>query len=201
MRAGFVLALLVVLSVQGQEPTPTCNMCPGTYIPNSEIQAYVKRAIANQLTDQQIRQVDIGKANVGVAVVYRGRIDNPKAVVAEHDLVSEVYHVIDGSGTLVLGPDLIDKQRRPATENTVRLLNGPGNNAAAIRNGVAYQLNPGDAVIIPAGTGHQFTKIDDHITYLMVRIDPDKITPHKTEADSQADLQTDGRTTSSPVRR
>jgi mannose-6-phosphate isomerase-like protein (cupin superfamily) len=201
VKAGFLLAALAVLSLQGQEPVPSCNMCPGTYISNSEIQAYVKRGIANQLTDQQIRQVDIGKANVGVAVVYRGRIDNPKAVVAEHDLVSEVYHVIDGSGTLVLGPDLIDKQRRPATENTVRLLNGPGHNAAAIRNGIAYELKAGDAVIIPAGTGHQFTKIDDHITYLMVRIDPDKVTPHKTEADSKADLLTDGRATSSPIRR
>ena len=200
MKIGLLLAL-VVLSVQGQEPAPTCNMCPGTYIPNSEIQAYVKRAIANQLTDQQIRQVDIGKANVAVAVVYRGRIDNPKAPVAEHDLVSEVYHVIDGSGTLVLGPDLIGKQRRPATENTVRLLNGPGNNAAGIRNGVAYELKAGDAVIIPAGTGHQFTKIDDHITYLMVRFDPDKIVGVKSEADSKADLLTDGRATSSPIRR
>src|SRR5688572_31368339 len=100
MKAGLVLVFVALLA-QGQEPAPSCNMCPGTYIPNSEIQAYVKRGIANQLTDQQIRQVDIGKANVGVAVVYRGRIDNPKAVVAEHDLVSEVYHVIDGSGTLV----------------------------------------------------------------------------------------------------
>jgi mannose-6-phosphate isomerase-like protein (cupin superfamily) len=197
---AIVFASVMLLS-QGDGPAPTCTMCPGTYIPNSEIQAYVKRAIANQLTDQQVRQVDIGKANVGVAVVYRGRIDNPKATVAEHDLVSEVYHVIDGSATLVLGPDLIDKQRRPATENTVRLLNGPGHNAAAIRNGMTYELKPGDAVVIPAGTGHQFTKIDDHITYLMVRIDPDKVTPHKTEADSKADLLTDGRATSSPVRK
>jgi mannose-6-phosphate isomerase-like protein (cupin superfamily) len=170
-------------------------MCPGTYIPNSEIQAYVKRAIANQLTDQQVRQVDIGKANVGVAVVYRGRINNPNANVAEHDLVSEVYHVIDGEATLVLGPDLIGKERRPSTETTVRLLNGPGNNARAIRNGVTHQLRAGDVVVIPAGTGHQFTRIDDHITYLMVRVDPDKVTPHKTEADSKADLQTDGRAT------
>jgi len=29
----------------------------------------------------------------------------------------------------------------------------------------------------------------------MIRIDPDKVTPHKTEADSKADLQTDGRAT------
>jgi mannose-6-phosphate isomerase-like protein (cupin superfamily) len=190
-------AVLGVIAVSGQEREyePTCRMCPGTYVPNTEIQAYVKRAIANQLTDQQIRQVDIGKANVGVAVVHRGRIDNPNATVAEHDLVSEVYHVIDGSATLVLGADLIGKQRRPATETTVRLLNGPGNNAKAIRNGVTYELKAGDVVIIPAGTGHQFTKIDDHITYLMVRVDPDKVTPHKTEADSKADLRTDGRAT------
>lgn len=193
--AGGILCTVLVLAAQQTEYEPTCKMCPGTYIPNSEVQAYVKRAIANQLTDQQIRQVDIGKANVGVAVVYRGKINNPNAVVAEHDLVSEVYHVIDGEATLVLGPDLVGKERRPANETTVRLLNGPGNNAKAIRNGVTHQLKAGDVVIIPAGTGHQFTRIDDHITYLMVRVDPDKITPHKTEADSKADLLTDGRAT------
>ena len=76
------------------------------------------------------------------------------------------------------------------------LLNGPGQDAKEIRNGASYELKKGDVVIIPAGTGHQFTRIDDHITYLMVRVDPDKVTPLKTEADSHADLKTDGRTTS-----
>ena len=193
---GAMVFALVVLSAQEKEYAPSCKMCPGTHVPNAEIQAYVKRAITNKLTDQQIRQVDIGKANVGIAVVYRGKIDNPQATVAEHDLVSEVYHVIDGSATLVLGPDLVGKERRPAAETTVRLLNGPGNNSKAIRNGVAYEIKQGDVVVIPAGTGHQFTKIDDHVTYVMVRVDPDKVTPHKSEADSKADLLTDGRTTS-----
>jgi len=195
LGVGVILLARVVLLAQEKEYAPSCTMCPGTHIPNAEIQAYVKRAITNKLTDQQIRQVDIGKVNVGVAVVYRGPINNPQATVAEHDLVSEVYHVIDGAATLVLGPDLVGKERRPSTQTTVRLLNGPGNNAKAIRNGVSYELRPGDAVVIPAGTGHQFTRIDDHITYLMVRVDPDKITPHKTEADSKADLLTDGRGT------
>src|SRR2546426_348309 len=93
------------------------------------------------------------------------------------------------------GPDLTGKERRPSTEPPVRLLNGPGNNSKGIRNGVAHELKAGDVVVIPAGTGHQFTKIDDHISYLMVRVDPDKVTPHKTEADSKADLLTDGRGT------
>jgi mannose-6-phosphate isomerase-like protein (cupin superfamily) len=168
---------------------PTCKMCPGTYIPNTEIMAYVKRAMQYGLTDQQIRQVDIGKANVGIGVVYRGKLDKPAPQsVAEHDLVSEVYHIISGSATLMLGPDITDMKRRPADLQTVRLFNGPGNNGATIRNGTSVDLKVGDVVIIPAGTGHWFTKIDDHIYYLMVRFDPDKVTPHKTEADSKAYL-------------
>jgi mannose-6-phosphate isomerase-like protein (cupin superfamily) len=185
-----VLAILFSLSpLSAQDQKPTCNNCPGTYIPNEELQAYVQRAIANRLTDQQIRAVDAGKANIDVGVVYRGKLAAPAPdSVAEHDQVSEVYHIIDGSATLVTGPDLVGEKRRPADSEAVKLLNGPGNNAASIRNGVSHQLKPGDVVIIPAGTGHWFTKIDDHITYLMVRIDPDKITPHKDEAASKAYL-------------
>jgi mannose-6-phosphate isomerase-like protein (cupin superfamily) len=160
---------------------------------NQELQAYVQRAIANRIIDQQVRAVDVGRANVDIGVVYRSKLAAPMPdSVAEHDQVSEVYHIIDGSATLVTGPDLVGKKRRPADSETVRLLNGPGNNAASIRDGVNHELKPGDVVIIPAGTGHWFTKIDDHITYLMVRIDPDKVTPHKDEAQSKADLADSG---------
>ena len=177
----------------GNEYAPSCQMCPGYYVPRSEIEAYTKRAIANQLIDQQVRAVNIGRMNVGVGLVHRGRLTAPEANVAEHDLVSEIYHVISGQATLNLGPDLVGKVRRPETMATVRLLNGPGNGATSIRNGVSYELNAGDVVTIPAGTGHQFTKIDDHITYLMVRVDPDKVLPLKSASDSAADLKTDGR--------
>jgi hypothetical protein len=44
-------------------------------------------------------------------------------------------------------------------------------------------------LVIPAGTGHRFTKIDDEITYLMVRIDPDKVVPLMDEAASRAYLE------------
>lgn len=175
---------------QGDNPQPTCKMCPGTYIPVDELQAYTKKAITERLTDQQVRDIEIGKAHIAIGMVYRRKLDAPAPdSVAEHDLVSEVYHVIDGSATLVLGPDLVGKKRRPADLETVRLFNGPGNNSSSIRNGVAHQIKAGDVVVIPAGTGHLFAKIDDHITYLMIRIDPDKVTPLKDEAASRAYLQ------------
>lgn len=170
-------------------PQPSCKMCPGTYIPLNELQGYIKKAIAEKRIDQQVRDIDIGKAHIGIGIVYRGKLDAPGSeAVAEHDLVSEVYHIIEGTATLVLGPDIADMKRRPATSETVRMFNGPGNNGSTIRNGATYQLKAGDVVVIPAGTGHWFTKIDDHITYVMVRIDPDKVTPLRDEATSRAYL-------------
>jgi mannose-6-phosphate isomerase-like protein (cupin superfamily) len=170
-------------------PDPSCHMCEGVYIPKEEIQAYMDKAYKERKVDQQDRDIDIGKVHIALGVEHRGKLDKPgNHSVAEHDLVSEVYHVIDGSATLVLGPDLVNKQRRPADEETVRLYNGPGNNADDIKNGKTYHLKAGDVIVIPAGTGHWFTHIDDHIDYIMVRIDPDKITPTKDEAASKAYL-------------
>ena len=182
------VVVVVALAAQGNNPNPkpTCNMCPGTYIPVAELQAYTKKAIEENLLDQQVRDIEIGKAHVGIGMVHRKKIDAPaKDSVAEHDQVSEVYHIIDGTATLVLGADITNRQRRPATLQTVVQFNGPGNNGSEIRNGKTYQLKPGDVVVIPAGTGHLFTKIDDHIDYLMVRIDPDKVTPIRDEAKSK----------------
>jgi len=187
--ASLVVALVAQTRINPTDPQPTCNMCPGYYIPLSELQAYTKKAIDEKLLDQQARDIEIGKAHVGIGMVHRTRIDAPaKDSVAEHDQVSEVYHIVDGTATLVLGADITNRQRRPATLRTVVEFNGPGNNGSEIRNGVAHQLKPGDVVVIPAGTGHLFTKIDDHIDYLMVRIDPDKVTPIKSEAASKVYL-------------
>jgi mannose-6-phosphate isomerase-like protein (cupin superfamily) len=183
-------AACAVAAVMAQgDPQPTCRMCPGTYIPKSEIEAYTQKAVAEKLTDQQVRDIEIGKAHIGIGVVHRGKLASPAPEsVAEHDQVSEVYHIIDGAATLMLGPDIVGAKRRPATLETVRLFNGPGSNGSSIRSGTSYDLKAGDVVVIPAGTGHWFTKIDDHIDYLMVRIDPDKVTPLKGEADSKAYL-------------
>jgi mannose-6-phosphate isomerase-like protein (cupin superfamily) len=189
-----ILCLIVAAPASAQDkprinptdPQPTCTMCPGTYIPLAELEAYTKKAVAEKLVDQQVRDIDIGKANIGIGMVHRERLEKPKPdSVAEHDHVSEVYHVISGAATLVLGPDIVNRQRRPATMRTVVEFNGPGNNGSEVRDGIAYEIKAGDVVVIPAGTGHWFTEIKDHIDYLMIRIDPDKLTPLKSEAQSQ----------------
>ncbi len=97
-RIATLAAVALTLRLAAQDPKPTCNQCPATYVEQSEIQAYAKRAMDNHLTDQQIRSVDIGKSQLGIGVVYRGKLDQtPKNAVAEHDFISEVYHVIEGT--------------------------------------------------------------------------------------------------------
>jgi len=181
-------AAVALFAASAQDTKPSCNRCSATYISQTEIEAFLQQATGSAVSDQQIRAVDVGRSNVDVGVVYRGKLAG-NSPVAAHDLVSEVYHVIDGTATLVTGSDIVDLKRRPADDRTVRLLNGPGGNGASIRNGTTYEMKAGDVIIIPAGVGHWFTRIDDHIRYLMIRIDPDKVTPYKDQAAAQADLR------------
>jgi mannose-6-phosphate isomerase-like protein (cupin superfamily) len=192
LAAVTALALLVMGSIASNaapDPEPTCKNCPATYVSREELQEYREWGIASKTIDQQVRALDVGKLNVDVAMVYRGKLDKPAPEsVAEHDQVSEVYHIIDGTATLVTGPELVGKKRRPATNDNVRLLNGPGHGAQSIKDGVTHQLKAGDVIVIPAGTGHWFTRIDDHISYLMIRVDPDKVTPLLNASEAKAAL-------------
>jgi mannose-6-phosphate isomerase-like protein (cupin superfamily) len=188
-----LLILALALPLLAQQPAPTCAKCPGTYIPKSELDAYTAKAVQFAITDQQVRSVDVGKLQVGIGMVTRPHLEaGPirKGSVAEHEQISEVYYIIEGSGTLITGPDLINPVKRAADEKTVRLQNGPGWSADGISTPQVHQLKAGDMVVIPAGTGHLFTEIPgDHITYMMVRIDPDKVVPTKSQAQSEADLK------------
>jgi len=69
-----------------QDTRPSCNKCSGTYITSGEIQAYLKRAPADAVSDQQVRAVDVGKSNVDIGVVYRGK-QTAGGAVADGDVL------------------------------------------------------------------------------------------------------------------
>jgi len=110
-------AIAIALMLTAQDIRPSCNRCSATYIAKDEIEAYFKRAPANEVSDQQVRAVDVGKSHVDIGVIYRGKATAGGAV-AEHDLVSEVYYVLDGSATLVTGNDIVDLKRRPPDDRS-----------------------------------------------------------------------------------
>jgi positive regulator of sigma E activity len=70
-------AIVLALPLFAQESKPSCNKCSSTYICGDEIQAYLKRVEGSAVADQQVRALDIGKINVDIGVVYRGKLTAP----------------------------------------------------------------------------------------------------------------------------
>ena len=67
---------LVVPSSGPRQPGADLCKLPGGYISVNELSEYLKKAIAERRTDQQVRDVDIGKAHVAIGFVYRGKLDS-----------------------------------------------------------------------------------------------------------------------------
>ena len=159
-----ILAALLVLTQASSTSIPAVDVTA------ADSRAALENAITNGVTDTPIRTIDAGGHHVGVALVHRGPAANVVAGTI-HSAVTEVYTVLEGSGTLVTGGRLLDPRPR---ENTARrrMVSGPGWTGTGIEGGVARQVAEGDIIIIPAGTPHYFSEIPESITYTVVRIDP-----------------------------
>lgn len=56
-------------------------------------------------------------------------------------------------------------------------MNGPSGTGIAGRGAYSRKVQAGDIVIIPAGVAHGWSQITDHVRYLNVRPDPDRVLP------------------------
>ena len=77
---GIAWCIMSCQAAHSEGPEPTCANCPGTYISVNELSEYLKKAIAERRIDQQVRDVDIGKAHVAIGFVHRGKLDAPIAI-------------------------------------------------------------------------------------------------------------------------
>ncbi|OLD43431.1 MAG: hypothetical protein AUI63_07825 [Gemmatimonadetes bacterium 13_1_40CM_2_60_3] len=179
---AFVFAVAIPKSFRAQTPSPASHLPRGTAtdISSAEVQALVQKTAADRVSDQAIRVVNVnGEYNVGIGVVHRAKTsgkDAPSGI--EHAQITEVYHVIEGNGTLVTGGTLDNPREIQAESPVVTVLNGPSTGGSGIQGGVSRKIGPGDVVIIPPNTPHWFSEITtDQIVYLVVRVDPHKILP------------------------
>jgi hypothetical protein len=93
-----------------------------------------------------------------------------------HDGQTETYIIVSGTGTLVTGGRIVNGRRSPAESEVTKVLNGPScSGAIAGADVVKRKVKTGDIVIIPAGVPHGWTDIIDHVDYLSVRPDPERV--------------------------
>jgi len=178
MRKGVPVILAAVLLAAEAVTSSQTAMPPrsATDITNADIRAVIAKAPPDGILDQQIRVVDMGKYNVAVGVLHRSAKPAQQGAI-DHAQVTEVYHIIDGSGTFVTGGTIANARAVPADNVIHTILVGPSTTGSALQGGQSRHVGPGDVIIVPPGVAHWFSKVDADMNYLVVRVDGDHILP------------------------
>jgi len=182
-----ILAVLLAVSawpsrafaqLSATPPPPAAGTPPNIAfdITKAEIDDVLKNAPPNP-PDRQLRVVDMGKYNLGVGIIHRGPTnDKPGDPIPMiyHDYTPEVYIITSGSGVLTTG-GVIENKR--ASQGVPNVMNGPSGGGTAGPGAYSRIVHEGDIIIIPTNVGHGWSQITDHVTYLSVRPDPERVLP------------------------
>ena len=102
----------------------------------------------------------IDSAGMQLRVAVQHEKNKTGAPAELHDASDDVYYVMDGSATLVLGGKLdAPKETEPGEWRSQRIIDGK-----------TYEITKGDLVIVPRGTPHQRSTANKDFTMILIKI-------------------------------
>ena len=136
-----------------QQPPPPTK----TYSSAADVVALIAKAKADQKDGQpMVAESILRLAPYSANLEYRTAV----APAAVHEKEAEVFYVIDGSATVVIGGKLVNEKRTNA-EN----LNGTG-----IEGGKSQAVAKGDFWIVPENTPHWFSALDGTLVLMTLHV-------------------------------
>jgi mannose-6-phosphate isomerase-like protein (cupin superfamily) len=138
------------------------------YVAAAEIEATMKHSVAENILDTKMEEAKVKGGIVRVGLVHR---KNAEAAALMHADLTEIYQIIEGSGTLVVGGTMQDP--RPVSDPP-NLGPTPSFSGQQV-GGVSQKLMPKDVVIVPAGMPHRFIQLDGPISYVIYRFEPSAV--------------------------
>ena len=168
--AGVAVAGLFLLTpavAQAQVPDATKNppkTAPATHITNDQIEAFIAQLPRNRISDNPIRNLDVGGYRVGVFAVFRPK-DSPQDAIYHDTNMTEILYIIRGSANLITGGTIPDARppQRPGGNYTGTKIDG----------GAKRHVVPGDVIVTPGRTPHLWADIESDMSYLVFRPDPE----------------------------
>ena len=151
-----VRVVLVVLPVLGLSLFAQGGVAPAAFMSAAEISKGLSTAVAADAAAGAAVTI-----SPGIAVRRRSGAGEPQYAII-HPFSTEIYYIIEGTGTLVTGGTLDPPAAPPADPDIVR--------SKTIKNGVTRKVAKGDVIVVPPGTPHWFNSIDGTITYLESRV-------------------------------
>ncbi len=116
----------------------------------------------------------IGGAGMQLRVAIQHEKDKPAADAEVHDASDDVYYVLDGAATLILGGRLDAPHEAQ-----------PGEwRAAHIVGGQTVNIAKGDLIVVPRGTPHQRSTAGKDFTMILIKVfaEPLPATPPQPSA-------------------
>ena len=150
---------LVPVTLLAQQPQPGTPVAPTTALKMFQTSADVSAIVARvkALPPQPLRSAPLFQsAPYAVNIEYRTAV----ATSAVHETEAELFYVIDGGGTFVIGGQLTESQRTNAQN-----LSGK-----AITGGTSQKVAKGDFMWVPAGAPHWFSAIDGTVTLMSLHL-------------------------------
>jgi hypothetical protein len=165
---AFVFAFLITMLSAAQPQTKAQGF---TFIPHADLEALMKTN-----GDHPARVVDIAnKYHLGAYLLhFETRPPNTMLNGWLHNDISELYYVIRGSGTFLIGGQLENPTKDDPNGESVQTVRGPSM-SGKIKGYTAQKYVPGDIMIIPVGVPHlPGYEVTEKTDIVRVLIDPDK---------------------------
>jgi len=180
MRKTITTALLastaVALAAQtARTPLPAPGTNKALVVKASEVQDLIK---AYPGGNAEIKSIDAGRHVVDFWLEQRkqGPVTGQTAIA--HAEITEIYYIVSGTATLMTSGRLA----QAAYNEQLPVTPFPGGGrfltptwGGKYDGGETHKVGPGDVIVVPPGTAHQWTAIDSpDFAYFIARIDPDK---------------------------
>jgi mannose-6-phosphate isomerase-like protein (cupin superfamily) len=102
----------------------------------------------------------IDSAGMQLRVAVQHEKNRSGAPAELHDASDDVYYVLDGSATLVLGGKLEDpKETDPGEWRSPRIIDGK-----------TFEIKKGDLIVVPRGTPHQRSTANKDFNMILIKI-------------------------------
>ncbi len=167
MTLVFAAILILALPAVAQSPPP-----PAVDVTSARIKDFIDKLPKDRVSDLPIRVADVGNYKVGVYGVFRPK-GVPGGAIRHQTSVSEIYYMLEGTGTLVTGGSIAGEKSLGTSPNTKR----PNFGGATIEGGVSRTVVAGDVIVIPSNLPHWWRDLDSDIRYLIFRPDPEGLQP------------------------
>jgi mannose-6-phosphate isomerase-like protein (cupin superfamily) len=149
LTAGIVVLLSTPAFPQQQPAGPQAPVDRVSYMSAADVAAALAKGKPD-VRSTNVRVFSFGPYNVNVEK------RNPVAQGASsHEIVAELFHVIDGAGVIVTGGTIPN-----ATKNGTNL------SGKTIEGGTRQAVSKGDWILVPSGVAHEFVDIKGNLTLM-----------------------------------